>query len=135
MARSAESITETASSAVGKYGLAGLIKRYGFGGVFLALAYALIDGIQSFGNTVTAPFTAFGNGLAELVEAIVGAPVSIVEQSARYTGFSITYGEWGFFGPLTFAVGVGATMLGLYVFTITIRRLELRPWRLLRGLR
>ena len=124
-----------AAGIVSTVGLAGLVKQYGIGGVFYQLFLSIIGAIDSAGTLFLAPFRAFGRGLGELVEAIVESPISIIEQSADYTAFSITYGEWGFWGPLTFGVGVLSVMIGLWVFTKTIRRIELSPLRLFRGLR
>ena len=117
---SARKTAAAGASIVGSVGLVGLVEQYGLGGILYATFLEVIDGIQSFGDTVTAPFSALGTGLADLVSAVI--PVRIVNAAADFTAFSITRGDWAIFGPFTFAVGVGATMLGLWVFTELIRR-------------
>jgi len=111
-----------AAAIVESQGLVGLVEQYGIGGIVYALSLEIIGGIQSFGTTITAPFRAFGSGLSDLVSAVI--PVRIVNAAADFTAFSITRGEWAIFGPATFAVGVGATMAGLWVFTEMIRRAD-----------
>lgn len=132
---SAKQITREAAGAVDRLGLAGFVKSYGLGGIFLALTYAIINAITQFGATITAPFRALGRGLARLVEGTLFTSVDIVGASGTQTAYAITEGAWSFFGPLTFAVGVFAVMAGLYVLIEGIRRLELRPWRLYKGMR
>ena len=121
--QSPEKTAAAAAGIVGSVGLAGLVERYGVGGVFYALFLEIIGGIQGLGDALFAPIRAFGLGLADLVSAVI--PVRIVNSAADFTAFSITRGEWAFFGPLTFAVGVGATLLGLYVFIAFIRKFDL----------
>ena len=133
--RDAERTAKAAAGVVSTVGLAGLIQQYLIGGPIYQLALSIIAAIDGAAMMFLAPFRSFADGLAMLVGAIVESPISIVEQSADYTAFVITRGEWGFFGPATFAVGVVATMAGLYVATKALRRLELRPWRLFTGWR
>ncbi|MFC7087914.1 hypothetical protein ACFQI5_13540 [Mammaliicoccus vitulinus] len=99
------------------------VEQYGIGGVLYATFLEVISAIQSFGGTITAPFRAFGSGLADLVAAAF--PVRIVNEAADFTAFSITRGEWSIFGPFTFAVGIAATLAGLWVFLEIIRRIDL----------
>ncbi|WP_276298806.1 hypothetical protein [Halorussus lipolyticus] len=126
---------KTAAGIVSTAGLAGLVKEYGIGGVLYQLFESFIGAIDSAGLVFLAPFRAFGKGLGELVDAVVTSPIQIIAESADYTAFSITGGRYGFFGPATFAVGVLAVIAGLWVFTEAIRRMELSPLRLFRGLR
>ena len=126
---------KAAAGIVSTAGLAGLVEQYVLGGIIYQTGLSIIGAIDGAANVFLAPFRAFGDGLGNLVGAIVNSPISIIEMSADYTGFVITRGEWGVFGPLTFAVGVASVMAGLWVATQALRRLELRPWRLFRGLR
>ncbi|MDM9627414.1 hypothetical protein QTL95_16015 [Rhizobium sp. S152] len=112
-----------AAGIVSSVGLVGLVEQYGIGGVLYATFLEVISAIQSFGGTITAPFRAFGSGLADLVAAAF--PVRIVNEAADFTAFSITRGEWSIFGPFTFAVGIAATLAGLWVFLEIIRRIDL----------
>jgi len=126
---------KTAAGIVSTAGLAGLVKNYGIGGILYELFDTAIGAIDSAGLVFLAPFRSFASGLGELVDAIVTSPIQIVAKSAEHSAFSITQGRYDFFGPATFAVGVAAVIAGLWVFTWTIRRMELSPLRLFRGLR
>jgi hypothetical protein len=134
--RDAERTAERAAKIVGgSAGLAGLIQQYLIGGPLYQLALSIIAAIDGAALVFLAPFRAFGNGLAQLVGAVVESPISIIERSADYTAFVITTGDWGFFGPATFAVGVAATFAGLFIAVKALRRIELRPWRIFRSWR
>lgn len=116
-------------------GLANFVKSYGIGGIFLALTYTIINAIQQFGGAITAPFRALGRGLGRLVEGSLFTSVDIVGASGDQTAYALTEGAWSFFGPLTFAVGTFSVMVALYVLVEGLRKLELRPWRLYKGMR
>jgi hypothetical protein len=118
----ARSTAQTAAGIVSTVGLVGLVEQYGIGGVLYATFLEVIAGIQSLGTTITAPFRAFGTGLASVVSAVF--PARIINAAADFTAFSITQGDWAIFGPFTFAIGVVATMMGLYVFMVFLRRID-----------
>lgn len=118
-----------AASIVGTYGLVGLVERYGIGGVLYAISLEVIAFIQGIGNTWAKPLFEFANGLARVVAAVF--PARIINAAADFTAFSITQGEWAIFGPFTFAVGVIATMAGLAVFMLALRRIDFSATRAL----
>jgi len=113
---------KTAAGIVSTVGLVGLVEQYGIGGILYATFIEIIGVIQSAGETITAPFRAFGGGLANVIEAVF--PARIMRRAADFTAFTITQGEWAIFGPLTFVVGVIATMLGIWVFMRFLRRMD-----------
>ena len=127
MARDAEKTAKAASGIVASAGLAGLVEQYVLGGVIYQFGLSIIGAIDGAALVFLSPFRAFGRGLGDLVGAVVTAPIEIIGKSAEFTAFSITRGDWGIFGPLTFAVGVAAVFAGLYIATNALRRLELRP--------
>lgn len=48
--------------------------------------------------------------------AFIEAPIIILTDTARYVAFTLTQGEWAFFGPLTLAVGVGSIAVAFWVW-------------------
>lgn len=126
---SAKATAAAASGIVGTYGLVGLVERYGIGGVLYAFFLEVIAFIQGIGNTWAKPLFAFANGLANVVSAVF--PARIINAAADFTAFSITQGDWAIFGPFTFAVGVVATMMGLGVFMLALRRIDFSATRAL----
>lgn len=115
----------TAASIVADQGLVGLVEKYGVGGVLYQLSLTAIGAIQSAGETFLAPIRAFAGGIADVVSAVF--PARIINEAADFTAFSITQGEWSFFGPLTFAVGVVAVLLGMWVFVRAGSRINFSP--------
>ncbi|WP_373190076.1 hypothetical protein [Halolamina sp.] len=112
-----------AAGIVSSVGLVGLVEQYGVGGVLYATFLEIIGGIQSFGATITKPFTAFGDGIANVITAVF--PARVISGAADYSLYSITQGQWAVFGPLTFAVGVAAVLAGMYVFMLGFQRMNL----------
>lgn len=112
---------KAAAGIVGSVGLVGLVEQYGVGGVLYAISLETISAIQGLGDALFAPVEAFGGGIARVVAAAF--PARIINSAADFTAFSITQGEWSFFGPLTFVVGVLAVAAGIYVMVAFVRRL------------
>jgi len=99
--------------------------------VLYQLFLSIIDAIQGVGGTFLAPLSAFSDGLARVVAAVF--PARIINEAADFTAFSITQGRWNFFGPLTFAVGIAAVLLGLGLFVLVARRINFSPLDILYG--
>jgi len=122
---SPRSTAKEAAAIVGSVGLVGLVERYGVGGVLYQFFLTLIGAIQDVGGTFLAPLGAFSDGLASIVSA--GFPARIINAAADFPAYSITEGQWNFFGPLTFAVGIAAVLLGLYLFFLVAQRINFSP--------
>ena len=122
---SARTTAKTAAGIVSSVGLVGLIEQYGLGGVSYAIILEVIGFIQGIGVTFLKPLWAFRDGLVGLIDASL--PDEIIRASVSFTAFSLTEGEWAIFGPATFAVGVIATMAGIWVFLQMLRRFNLNP--------
>lgn len=122
----AAGVATFAAAVVGNHNLVYLVKNFGLGGVFAQVFLSIIGAIRGAGQTIMAPLEAFGGGLADVVSAVF--PARIINAAADFTAFSITQGDWNFFGPLTFVVGVLAVLAGLYVFMQFLRRVDLSAW-------
>jgi hypothetical protein len=85
----------------------------GIGGVFLAIATGLITGIITVFDVFIVPARSLAGALGDLVTAIFGAPANIILAGAQSTIESLL-GQFNV-GPLTFALGIGAVLLGLYL--------------------
>jgi hypothetical protein len=119
----AAAVATGAAQMVGNHSLVYLVKNFGIGGTIAQLFLSLIGMIQGAGETFMAPLRAFGDGVARLVAGVF--PARIVNAAADFTAFSLTEGDWNFFGPATFAVGVIATLAGIWVFMQFLRRTNL----------
>jgi len=120
----------TGAGIVASIGLVGLVEQYLLGGSLYATSLEIIGGIQSLGSNITAPFTAFGEGISGIISAVF--PARVINGAADFTLYSLTQGEWSVFGPLTFPVAVGVVLLGLWVFLAWARRTSLSPLQLWR---
>ncbi|APE95424.1 hypothetical protein RH831_08885 [Halodesulfurarchaeum sp. HSR-GB] len=95
-----------------------------------------------FGIAITIS-EAFSDGLArvlgvmadfrDFVAAFFQSPITILNETADFTAFSLTQGDWAFFGPGTWAVGVASIVFGFYVWTVLDPDIpiidNLLPWR------
>lgn len=93
---------------------------------------AMIQGISAFIFAMTAAAIMFFErlvaGLASVLDvlqsvrrffsAFIEAPIVILTDTARYVAFVLTQGEWAFFGPATFAVGVFSIALAFWVWYV-----------------
>lgn len=91
----------------------GSILKDGIGAVFLSVAAALVSGVLTVADVVTIPLGYLAQAVGELIDAIVGGGAFIIETGAQVTGVSLT-GPWNV-GPLTFAVAIGAVLIGYFV--------------------
>lgn len=121
----ARSTAKEAAGIVSAVGLVGLVEQYGVGGVLYQLFLTTIGAIQSAGETFLAPIQSFASGIARVVAAAF--PARIINEAADFTAFSLTQGQWNFFGPFTFAVAVVAVLLGLWVFVRAGSRINFSP--------
>lgn len=83
------------------------------GATLLALAAILIEGTFTLADIILKPAAALGDALADLMIALFGSPAQIIIAGAVATAESLT-GRFNV-GPLTFAVGVGAVLLALWL--------------------
>jgi hypothetical protein len=116
-------VAMAAATMVDNHSLVYLVKNFGIGGTIAQVFLSIIGMIQGAGETFMAPLEAFGSGLARVVAGVF--PARIVNAAADFTAFSLTEGDWNFFGPATFAVGVIATLAGIWVFMQFLRRTDL----------
>jgi len=109
MSTSPSELMDRAASASG---LRGLFKQ-GLGGILLAISTGIISGVLSVTQVVVRPIDALAGALAELAIAIFGSPARIVIAGATQTAESLS-GAFNL-GPLTFALGIGSVLAGLWV--------------------
>lgn len=98
--------------------------------------------LAMFGIAITI-VSAIGAGLADVIgvlsdfRSLIGtfftSPEIILTRTAEYAADALTVGDWAFFGPATWAVGVGSIALGFWVWTLLDPDIpfvdNLIPWR------
>lgn len=78
---------------------------------FSAIIFAIAGGISM---VIGVFFDGFANvvgrmrDLGEFISAFFLTPIPILEETADFTAFELTAGDWAFFGPFTFTAGVVA---------------------------
>lgn len=91
---------------------------------------AMMKGISAFILSVSAGVITiqqeFTAGLADLMDllgavrdlftAILTEPIGIIEVTAEFSGLSLTQGDWAFFGPFTFAVGLASVGVAFWAW-------------------
>jgi len=122
---SPRSTAKEAAGIVSAVGLVGLVQQYGVGGVLYQIFLTIIGAIQDAGSFFLEPLGAFTGGLADVVAAVF--PARIINEAADFTAFSITQGDWNFFGPFTFAVAIAAVLIGLGLFFVVAQRINFSP--------
>jgi hypothetical protein len=87
----------------------------GIGAILLAIGTAVASGVLTVADVVIVPVQALTNAAAALVGAIFGGAAFIIDAGALSTGISIGPGGQFALGPFSFALGVGAVLLALFV--------------------
>lgn len=86
----------------------------GLGAISLAFGSAISAGILTVADVFIVPAQALIRGLGELVGSLFGGAATIIDFGALASAISI--GPEGLFAsPLSFAVGIGIILLGLYL--------------------
>jgi len=96
--------------------LAGVIFQ-GLGAVLLAVGTAIASGVLTVADVVIVPLSALTTAAGQLIDAIFGGAARIIDFGALATALSIGPGGMFNLGPFSFALGIGAVLLGLYVVT------------------
>lgn len=96
--------------------IAGILFQ-GFGAILLAIGTALASGVLTVADVVIVPLQALTTAAGDLIGALFGGAADIIGFGALSTALSI--GPDGLFnvGPFTFALGIGAVLLALYLVT------------------
>lgn len=113
-------VSGAAATIVENHSLVYLVRNHGLGGVLYATFTEIIKVIQSTADSLFSPIQAMADGVTSLITAVF--PARIINEGADFTAFSLTEGSWNFFGPFTFGVSVLATLFGLLMFMLFIRR-------------
>lgn len=94
--------------------LAGIIFQ-GIGAVLLAIGSALASGVLTVADVIIIPLSSLANAAGDLVDSIFGGAATIINFGAISTAISI--GPDGRFnlGPLSFALGIAAVLIALYI--------------------
>lgn len=85
----------------------------GIGAILLTIAAIIIEGSFTIADIIIKPAAALANALADLMIALFGSPARIIIAGAQATAESLV-GQFNV-GPLTFALGIGAVLLALYL--------------------
>jgi hypothetical protein len=96
-------------------GSLGAVIFNGLGAILLAIGTGIASGILTIADVVIIPLSALANAAGQLVAAIFGGAAGIIQIGAQTTGVSISPEGMFNVGPFTFALGVGAVLLALYV--------------------
>lgn len=89
----------------------------GLGAVLLSIGTAVASGVLSIADVVIVPLQALTNAAGQLIDAIFGGSAMIIDFGAIATALSIGPGGMFNLGPFSFALGIAAVLLGLYVVT------------------
>lgn len=135
MADDPESIANTAADEIADRGWTNFIRDFGIGGVFLAIVYTIIEGVQSLGTTFMAPFRAFADGIATLIGGTFGAPVRVIDAGATATVISFTEGASAALGPAALPVAMISAVVTLWIFQKFWSRVQFSPIDFLRRAR
>jgi len=87
----------------------------GIGAVFLGIGSALASGVLTLADLIIIPASALANAAGTNVDAIFGGFARIVDIGAITAASSIAPGGTFALGPFTFALAIGAGLLGLYI--------------------
>lgn len=98
----------------------GAILFGGIGGIFLAFAQQIIATVRAVFNLFIVPLQTMASVVGQFLIALFGGVADIIGQGAATTIVSIAPGGAFAFGPLTFAEGIGAAALGLFVVALLI---------------
>ena len=110
MDRAASGIAESDSFAV-------WFRNRGIGTILLSVVVAISDGILTGFATISAVFSAVAGGLSDLIGGTFGAGIGVIDAGGQAAAESFATGWAQFFGPFAFPAGIGAVMLGLWVFS------------------
>jgi hypothetical protein len=98
-------------------GSLGAVIFNGLGAIFFAIGGAIASGILTVADVIIIPLSALANAAGQMVNAIFGGAAFIIQIGAQTTGVSIQPGAMFDVGPFTFALGIGAVLLALYLVT------------------
>lgn len=135
MSSDPDEIASTAADEIDARGWQGFIRDYGLGGLFLAIIYVAIEGVQSLGTTFLAPFRAFASGVASLIDGTFGAPVRVLDAGATATVMSFTDGISAYLGPAAMPVAMVSVVATLWIFQRFWTKVSFSPIDFLRNAR
>lgn len=98
----------------------GAILFGGLGGIFLAFANQIIATIRAVFNLFVVPLQTMASVIGQFLIALFGGAADIIGQGAATTIVSIAPTGAFSAGPFTFAEGIGAAALGLFVVAYLI---------------
>lgn len=116
----AESTLKTGAGIASASGLVVLIRDYLIGGPIYAGAIEIVDAIQGFGTNLVGVFSAWFQGLADVIGSIFRG--DIID-----TGAEISMGSLGEFGILGFVVAIAVTFGGMWIGMLILRRYDWSP--------
>lgn len=94
-------------------------------GIFITISEAFADGLADVLSVM--------GDFRDFVGAFFQSPITILIETADHTAYVLTQGEWAFFGPGTWAVGVLSIVLGFWMWTVLDPDIpiidNLLPWR------
>lgn len=89
----------------------------GISALIMALFAAAINFMEELALGLTRILDVLG-AVRNFFVAFIEAPIVILVDTAQYVAYTLTQGEWAFFGPLTLAVGVAAIAAAFWAWQI-----------------
>jgi len=106
--------------------------QQGISGIILAIAGGIIAVLTAFFEGLDRLFEVF-RAARDFLVALITNPITILDATAVETARSLTTGAWSFFGPATFAVGVGSIIAAFWIWDaadVSIPFVDrVLPWR------
>jgi len=87
----------------------------GLGAVLLAIGTAIASGVLAVADVVIVPLSSLTSAAGDLIDAIFGGAATIINFGAISTALSIGPGGMFNLGPFSFALGIGAVLLALFL--------------------
>lgn len=106
--------------------------QQGLSGVLLAFFGGIAFLIGAFFDGLSMVLEVLGD-FRDFIGAFFTSPIVILQDTAAFTAAALTTGEWAFFGPFTWAVGVLSIVAGFWIWTLLDPDIpfvdDLIPWR------
>ena len=106
--------------------------QQGISGIILAIAGGIIAVLSAFFDGLDRLFDVF-SAARDFLVALITNPITILDATTAETARSLTTGAWSFFGPATFAVGVGSIIAAFWIWDaadVSIPFVDrVLPWR------
>lgn len=105
----------TASGTARRFGLGGVVRNV-FALIITAIGFVMTRGIDALSSTFIKPLFALGDAGEWFVKALFVSPPRALSQTWDYAVYSLTQGNWAFFGPLTPLIMMGIVLASVAMY-------------------